>query len=127
MIQTITAQNYTKGTENKNGILFVDVNLLNFLNKDGRIVIYFTIGEVIETFDDTLQENVTSYPALSARTISYSDAEIKALIEATGRDFNSPVTNLLIAEIDSFVNDIILDDISNNPNNYFGLTSDKWN
>ncbi len=126
MVKTITDENYIKGTEQKTGLLFVDVDLVSFLNRDGTTVVYYKIGEIVEIFDEVIQENITTYPLLEARTISYTQDEIKALIEGTGRDFNSPVTNLLIDEINEFIEDIILVDITNNPAQYFGLTVDKW-
>jgi len=126
MVQTITDENYTKGTEQKTGVLFVDVDLVSFLNRDGNIVVYLKIGEVVDVFDEVLQDTITTYPLLDARTITYSQDEIKTLIEATARDFNDPVTNLLLDEINTFVEDIILSDITANASKYFGLTVDKW-
>ena len=126
MITTINSEDYTKGTEQKNGFLYCEVNLVNFLNKDGRIVVTNIIGEKVTLFDELLKEEVESYIPLTVKRLSYSEEEIKLLIEGTGKDFNSPVTNLLISEINLFVDDIILKDIEVNPSNYFGITVDKW-
>jgi hypothetical protein len=127
MIQTITQENYTKGSEQKTGILFADVNLISFLNKDNSIVVYFNIGEVLTVMDEVIQEEETIYSILITRTLKFTDEEMKTRIEGTGIDFNSPVTNLLISEMNKFVDDLILKDIEINPSNYFGLTVDKWN
>lgn len=126
MIQTITQENYVKGSEQKTGILFADVNLISFMNKDNSIVVYFNLGEVLTVMDEVLQEEVTVYSLLITRTLKFTDEEMKTRIEGTGIDFNSPVTNLLISEMNKFVDDIILKDIELNPSNFFGLTVDKW-
>lgn len=126
MIQTITDQNYTKGTEQKTGKLYVDINQCNFLNLDNSIVVYFNIGEILVEHDEILFEDITTYPILETKPITYTQEEMKVLIESTGKNFNDPVTNLLIDQINVFSNDIILEDITLNPQNYFGLTVDKW-
>ena len=126
MVQTITDENYVKGTEQKNGLIYSNVKLVSFLNEDGVILVYVNIGEIITTFDDLTQTDITTYPLLNTRPIRFTQDEVKALIEATGNDFNSPVTNLLLDEINKYVDDIILNDITTNPANYFGLDVAKW-
>ena len=126
MIKTIANENYVKGTEQKNGFLYVDTNQTSFLNLDNSIVIYLNIGEIVEEFDLDLQENITKYPLLNTRVLKYTQQELKSLIEATGENFNAPITNLLINEINRFSDKIILSDITLNPQNYFGITVEKW-
>ena len=125
MVKTITEETYYQGSEQKTGIVFSDVNLVSFQNRDGLVVIYNEIG-VIETVTDELLGDLTVKKVLTNRILKYNDEELKTLIEGTGRDFNSPITNLLISEINSFVDDIILKDIETTPSNYFGITVDKW-
>jgi hypothetical protein len=126
MIKTITTENYVKGTEQKNGLLYIDTNQTTFLNLDNSILVYLTIGEILTEFDFDLNEDVTIYNALDTRVLTYTQEEMKVLIEATGGNFNDPITNLLLDEINRFSNSIILDDITNNPQNYFGLVVAKW-
>lgn len=126
MIKTITPENYVKGTEQKNGLLYVDTNQTSFLNLDNSIVVYLNIGEIITEFSELLHENVTTYSVLNTRILKYTQQEMKILIEATGQNFNDPVTNLLIDETNRFSNSIILNDITENSQNYFGITVDKW-
>jgi hypothetical protein len=126
MIKTITTENYVKGTEQKNGLLYVDTNQTSFLNLDNAIVVYFNIGEIVEEFDLDLQENVTKYPLLNTRVLKYTQQEMQTLIQETGQNFNDPITNLLINEINRFSDKIILADITLNPQNYFGITVEKW-
>jgi hypothetical protein len=125
MVKTITEETYYQGSEQKTGIVFSDVNLVSFQNRDGSVVIYNEIG-VIETVTDELLGDLNVNKVLTTRILKYNDEELKTLIEGTGRDFNSPITNLLISEVNSFVDDIILKDIETNPSNYFGITVDKW-
>ena len=126
MIKTITTENYVKGTEQKNGLLYVDTNQTSFLNLDNAIVVYLNIGEIVEEFDFDLQENVTKYPLLNSRVLKYTQQEMQTLIQGTGENFNDPITNLLINEINRFSDKIILADITLNPQNYFGITVEKW-
>ena len=126
MIKTITTENYVKGTEQKNGLLYVDTNQTSFLNLDNSIVVYLNIGEIVEEFDFDLQENVTKYPLLNTRVLKYTQQEMQTLIQETGQNFNDPITNLLINEINRFSDKIILADITLNPQNYFGITVEKW-
>ena len=126
MIKTITTENYVKGTEQKNGLLYVDTNQTSFLNLDNAIVVYLNIGEIVEEFDLDLQENVTKYPLLNTRVLKYTQQEMQTLIQETGENFNDPITNLLINEINRFSDKIILADITLNPQNYFGITVEKW-
>ena len=126
MIQTITDENYVKGTEQKTGLIYSDVKLVSFLTEDGTILVYVNIGEIKSEFIEDIQSEITTYPVLSTRPIKFTQDEIKTLIEATGNDFNGPVTNLLLDEINKYVDDIILNDITNNPANYFGLDVSKW-
>jgi hypothetical protein len=126
MIKTITTENYVKGTEQKNGLLYVDTNQTSFLNLDNAIVVYLNIGEIVEEFDLDLQENVTKYPLLNTRVLKYTQQEMQILIQETGENFNDPITNLLINEINRFSDKIILADITLNPQNYFGITVEKW-
>lgn len=126
MIQTKIAENYVEGTEQKSGILYVDTNMTSFLNKSNGIVVYLNIGVILT---ETLTEpdvEVTKHHVLNTKTLNYTQEDLKTMIEATGQDFNSPITNLLIDEINRFSDKIILDDITANPQNYFGLTADKW-
>lgn len=125
MIKTINQETYYQGSEQKTGIVFSDVNLVSFQNRDGSVVIYNEIG-VIETVEDELLGTLTINKVLTTNILRYNDEELKTLIEGTGRNFNDPITNLLISEINSFVDDIIMKDIEVNPANYFGITVDKW-
>jgi len=126
MIKTITTENYVKGTEQKNGFLYVDTNQTTFLNLDNVIVVYLNIGEIITEFDELLQQEIERYSVLSTRILKYTQEEMKILIEATGKNFNDPITNLLIDETNIFSNSIILDDITKNSQNYFGINVIKW-
>lgn len=126
MIQTKQAENYIQGTQQKQGVLYVNTDLVSFLLNSNGIVVYLNIGVVnTETIEDPSTE-VTTLVTLDTKVLSYSEDEMKALIEATGQDFNVPVTNLLISEMNKFSDQIVLNDISENPQDYFGLTSDKW-
>lgn len=126
MIQTKIAENYFEGTEQKSGILFVDTDLTSFLNKSNVIVVYLHVG-VIETIVDVDPPlEYENKKILNTRVIKFTQDELKTKIVATGSDFNSPITNLMIDEINKFSDKIILDDITENPLNYFGLSVDKW-
>ena len=126
MVQTIVKENYVQGTEQKNGTIFVETNLTSFLNGSNGIVVYLNIGviEDVVSLDPPIEYTVKK--PLNTRVINFSQEEIKTLIEETGQDFNSPITNLLITELNRFSDKIILDDITQNPQNYFGLSIDKW-
>ena len=142
MIQTKKEETYVKGTEQKTGLIWVDIDMISFLNREDKIIVYFKIGEKVTTFVDEINEKITSYPILESKNISYSQAEIKTLIEAissdlTSRannllideissDFTSRANNLLIDEINNYVEAIILNDIKENPAKYYGLNSDLW-
>ena len=126
MIQTKKAETYVKGTEQKTGVIWVDIDLVSFLNREDKIIVYFKIGEKVTTFVDEINEKITSYPILESKNISYSQAEIKTLIEAISSDFTSRANNLLIDEVNNYVEAIILNDIKENPAKYYGLNADLW-
>jgi hypothetical protein len=118
MIETINEETYYEGTQQKTGVIYSEVTLVSFMNKDGVIV--------KETIEDEELGTLTINRALNTNVLKYTDQELKALIDGTGNTFNSEGTNLLLAEINSYVNDIILKDITDNPGNYYGLTVEKW-
>ena len=125
MVKTITDETFYQGSEQKSGVIFSEIRGISFQMIDGVSVIYNEIG-FIETVEDDILGTVDVKHILSTNILKYNDDEMKVLIENTGRDFNSPVTNMMIQEMNTFVDDIILNDITENPSNYFGLTVDKW-
>lgn len=126
MVETINPENYVKGTEQKNGVLFNKLTQVNFLPLDNIAVCYVVMGEYVNVFNpETEEEELVAMPLIT-RSIKYTEAELKTLIEATGRNFNADGTNLLMAEINAYADDIILEDITNNPQMYYGLEVAKW-
>lgn len=122
---TIANETYYNGTEQMTGKLYSKVTQVNFLNVDNNIVVYNEIG-VIKTENVEGLGEITSHSPIVNRPLKYTQEEMKALIDATGINFNAGLTNLLIDEINAFVDAIITNHITNNPQNYFGLTIDKW-
>ena len=122
MIKTKIEETYFEGTEAKSGILYSTVKQVNFLTSDNMILLYNELG-VIEEVADPNVGTTYIYRALDNRALKYTENEIKTLIESTGKNFNS---NLLVTEMNSFINDIIINDITNNPNKYFNISIDKW-
>lgn len=125
MVETISQETYYEGTEQKSGILYSDVKQVNFLPLDNGIIVYNEIGVKETIVDDIIGEQVI-YRPLDNRAIKYTDEEMKSLLDATGDFFNSNDSNLLLAEMLKFSDTIIMDDITNNPGNYFGISVDKW-
>ena len=125
MITTITEETYYQGTEQKTGKLYTNVKQVNFCNSDNTIVIYHEIGS-IETKTDEIAGDYTVHVQLKNNAIAYTQNEMKTLIDATGRNFNADSTNLMLDEINQYVDDILLAEITSNPQNYFGLTVNKW-
>lgn len=126
MVKTITEETYFQGSEAKSGILYSTVNQVNFLTEDGMIVVYNEIG-VIEEVDDPEIGPTTEYNIMDNRPLKYTDQEMKDLLDSTGQLFNSgSPANLLISEMNQFINTIIINDITVNPNKYFNITVDKW-
>jgi hypothetical protein len=126
MIQTKIAENYTKGTTQESGVLYVDTNLTSFLNGSNGIVVYLNIGVVEEVSEIEPIIEFTQFNILSTRVLKYTQEEMKILIEESGQNFNEPITNLMIDEINKFSDLLILDDITSNSQNYFGLDVSKW-
>lgn len=126
MVKTITNENYVKGSEQMNGILFNELTQVNFLPLDLVAVCYVVLGEVVNVLDpDTNEEQEINRPLIT-RKITYTQDELKTLIEETGRNFNADGTNLLMDEINNYADDIIINDITANPNMYYGLEASKW-
>ena len=126
MVKTINLQPYVDGTVAKNGIIYSDVNFVNFLLPDSMITAYREIG-VIEDYEDPITfEMSVRYRKLSVEPIVFTDQSMKVLLDATGGYFNSNQSNLLVAGMKSYSDLIILNDITNKPENYFGITIDKW-
>lgn len=125
MIKTINEEIFYQGSEQKTGTIYSEVKSIAFQVVDNVAVIYNELG-FIETIEDVELGNYEKKNVLSTKVLKYTDEELKSLIEGVGRDFNSPVTNLVIQEMNTFSDDIILKDITDNPTQYFGLTSDKW-
>jgi hypothetical protein len=126
MVQTITPQNYVQGTTQKQGIVYADTTNVMFLLNDNTMVVYLEIGVIEQLIDPITEQEITSYTKLSVDTIAFTDEQMKALIDVTGTFFNSDDSNLLIAGMNAYSDTIILNDITANPNKYFGITIANW-
>lgn len=125
MVETINEEIYYEGTQQKTGVIYSKVTLVSFMNLDGVIVVYNQVGAK-ELIEDEVLGTYYVYRALNTNVLKYTDFELKELIDGTGNDFNGELSNYLLLEVNKFVNDIILKDITDNPANYYGLTVDKW-
>lgn len=126
MIETINNENYYENGVQKSGKLYSDVTQVNFLNQDNSIVVYNQLGVHGTEIDPVTEIEVPTKRVLVNKVLKYTQEEMKALIESVARNFNADNTNLLLDEINLYVDDMILNDITNKPENYFGLTVDKW-
>ena len=126
MIQTKTPQNYVQGTTVKTGIVYAVVKNVMFQLLDDNMVCYLEMGVIQNVFDPNTESEEQVYVSLGVDTLTFTDVQMKALIDATGTYFNSNQSNLLVADMNVYSDTIILNDIAVNPDKYFGIELANW-
>ena len=90
------------------------------------IVIYLEKGYLSTLTDEATNEEITKYNVLANMPLSYTQDEIKALLDGSEIIFNASGDNLLIDEMDAAGLQIIKDLITADSSQFFGVDLSEW-
>jgi hypothetical protein len=121
--ETINLDNGQQITER----IFLDITNINFSLKDDQIGAFIKMGyEVTELIPMTDGETQIVERVISHKPKNFNDARLKELLDANGIVFNSDASNFLLREMITNAIPILQSVITLDPQEYFGLTIDKW-
>jgi hypothetical protein len=121
--ETINLENGKQITER----IFLDITNVNFGLKDDQIGAFIRMGyEVTELIPMTDGETQIVERVISHKPKNFNDARLKELLDANGIVFNSDASNFLLREMITNAIPILQSVITVDPQDYFGLTIDKW-